>query len=155
MYTLDNYKNGFTTTLLLCTCVGIHPGRVESASPQTRDFHPVLPPLYVAEGSRSGEGLQVCLDRGFPCLQLATQHILYSHLRPSHERRRGVLAFEKKPGYVFSECEVRSIEAEPSGSRIYHPASPHRAPEVFFFPLPPQILPFDTLLPRLCLANLD
>ncbi len=38
----------------------------------TRDFHPVLSPLYVAEDPRSGEGLQACFDRGCPRLQLAS-----------------------------------------------------------------------------------
>ncbi len=36
-----------------------------------RDFHPILSPSYVAENSRSGEGLQACLDRGCLHLQLA------------------------------------------------------------------------------------
>ncbi len=37
-----------------------------------RDFHSVLSSLCVAEDSRSGEGLQVCLGRGCPPLQLAS-----------------------------------------------------------------------------------
>ncbi len=73
-----------------CTSNGIHLGRVEQASPiklttsqidarevrrscaNSLDFCPVLSPLCVTEGSRSGEGLQVCLDRGCPRLQLAS-----------------------------------------------------------------------------------
>ncbi len=73
-----------------CTRVGIHPGRVQLVSPVKlatsrmeaspgptvlreliRDFHPILSPSYVAENSRSGEGLQACRDRGCPHLQLA------------------------------------------------------------------------------------
>ncbi len=37
-----------------------------------KDFHPVLSPACVAKSSRSGEGLRVCLDRGYPRLQLAS-----------------------------------------------------------------------------------
>ncbi len=37
----------------------------------TRSFHPVPSPSCVAEDSRSGEGLQVCLDRRCPRLRLA------------------------------------------------------------------------------------
>ncbi len=38
----------------------------------TRHFHPVLSPSWVAEGSRSGDRFQDGLDRGCPCLQLAS-----------------------------------------------------------------------------------
>ncbi len=38
----------------------------------TRHFHPVLSPSCVAEDSRSGHRFQVGLDRGSPCLQLAS-----------------------------------------------------------------------------------
>ncbi len=38
----------------------------------TREFHPIFSPSYVAEDSRSGEGLQVRLDRGCPRLHLAS-----------------------------------------------------------------------------------
>ncbi len=38
----------------------------------TRHFHSVLSPSCVAEGWRSGEQFQVGLDRGCPCLQLAS-----------------------------------------------------------------------------------
>ncbi len=38
----------------------------------TRHFHPVLSPSCVAEDSQPGEGFQVGLDRGSPCLQLAS-----------------------------------------------------------------------------------
>ncbi len=38
----------------------------------TRHFHPVLSTSWAAEDSRSGEGLQVCLDCGCPCLQSAS-----------------------------------------------------------------------------------
>ncbi len=38
----------------------------------TRHFHAVLSPLCVAEDSRSGDRFQVGLDRGSPCLQLAS-----------------------------------------------------------------------------------
>ncbi len=77
-------------TLLTCICVDIHPGRVEPAPPiklttsltealggstvlceLTKGFHPVLSPSCAAEDSRSGEGFQACLDRGYPRLQLA------------------------------------------------------------------------------------
>ncbi len=37
-----------------------------------RDFHPVLFPSCVDEDSGSTEGLQVCLERGFPRLDLAS-----------------------------------------------------------------------------------
>ncbi len=56
-----------------CTCVGICPGRVESASQielttfrttvlceLTRGSHSVLSPSCVAEDSRPGEGFQTC-----------------------------------------------------------------------------------------------
>ncbi len=68
---------------LTCTCVGIHPGRIEPASPialtfvsdggtpgstvlceLTRPVHPVLSPLCVAEDSRSGNRFQDGLDHG-------------------------------------------------------------------------------------------
>ncbi len=69
-----------------CTCVSIHTGRVEPASPialttcrteallfeLTRDFHPVLSQSCVAEVSRSGDRLQIGLNRGCPYLQLAS-----------------------------------------------------------------------------------
>ncbi len=70
------------TQLVLC---GIFPGRVESVSPielttprwrhstlgcPVRDFHPVLSPSCETEDSRSGEGLQVCLERACPRHQL-------------------------------------------------------------------------------------
>ncbi len=38
----------------------------------TRDFHPVLSLSCVAEDTRYGERFQVSLDRGCPCLQLAS-----------------------------------------------------------------------------------
>ncbi len=38
----------------------------------TRHFHPVLSPSCVAENSRPGDRFQVGLDRGSPCLQLAS-----------------------------------------------------------------------------------
>ncbi len=71
--------------LLTCTYVCIHTEWVELASQieyitswtqgipgltvpcyLTRNFHPVLPPLCVAEYSWSGVEFQVCLDRGCP-----------------------------------------------------------------------------------------
>ncbi len=72
------------TDLLTCTCVGIHPGRVKPAPPTalttsltilrhlTRHLYPVLSPSCVAEDSRSEDRFQVGLDRGSPCLQLAS-----------------------------------------------------------------------------------
>ncbi len=39
----------------------------------TRHFHPVLSPSCVAEDSRFGGRFQVSLDRGSPCLQLASR----------------------------------------------------------------------------------
>ncbi len=77
------------TSLLNWTCVGIHPQRVELASPilltispgkpgsavlceVTRHFHPVLSPSCAAKDSRCGERLKVGLDHGSPCLQLAS-----------------------------------------------------------------------------------
>ncbi len=72
--------------LLTCTCVGIHPEWVEPVSPIelttsrtealqagrscARDLRPILSLSCVVEDSRSGEGFQVCLDRGCPYLQL-------------------------------------------------------------------------------------
>ncbi len=58
------------------------------------------------------------------------------------------ICHEKQLYYVYSECKVRSIEVEPSGSRIYHPASPHRVPEVFFFHYPLKSCPLTPLLAK-------
>ncbi len=66
-----------------CTCVGIHPGRVghvaDGGTPGSTvlcelawDIQPILSPSCVAEESRSEERFQVCLDRGSPCLRLAS-----------------------------------------------------------------------------------
>ncbi len=60
--------------LYSCTCGGIHPCWVEPVSPieLTTSRHPVLSPSCVAEDSRSGEGIQGCIDRGCSSLQLVS-----------------------------------------------------------------------------------
>ncbi len=64
----------------------------------TRHFHPVLSPSCVAEDSRSEKGFKVCLDRGYPHLQLA------SSLPEPHARRFGQTISNKsrKTGLVMN-----------------------------------------------------
>ncbi len=83
----QSFTNSFF--LVCATHIGINQEWVEPASPielitsrrgntpgttvlceLLRDFYPVISPSFVAEGSRSGEGVQFSLDGGCLCLQM-------------------------------------------------------------------------------------